>query len=71
MSLSPRLYRRLESNISTSIANARVPDGMTMAALLISHPLELRLNALVLLQSREGTEKDTDGVPPADCVLRP
>lgn len=67
----PPIYWRLESNISTSIANTRIPDGMTMAALLIPHPLELGLNALVLLQSRERTKKHTDGVPSADCILRP
>ena len=55
-------------DICTRIADARVPDIETLAALFISHPLDLGRPTL-LLQLRQCTEEDPDGVTPTNCVL--
>jgi len=59
-----------EFDIRTSIANARIPDVETFAALFIPHPLDLG-RPIPLLQLRQRTKEDPDGVTTADRVPRP
>ena len=55
-------------DIRTRIADARVPDIETLAALFISHPLDLSRPAS-LLQLRQCAKEDPDRVASTDCVL--
>ena len=59
-----------EFDIRTRIANARIPDIETLAALLIPHPLDLG-RPTPILQLRQRTKEDPNGVTTADRVLRP
>lgn len=60
----------LELDVRTRIADTRISDGETRAALLIPHPLDRRMKITVLLlQSRQRTKKHADRVAPTDGIL--
>lgn len=59
----------LELDIRARIADARVLDTETLAALFIPHPFDLRRPS-PLLQLGQRTKEDPDRMAAADCVLR-